>query len=233
MASASRLIGDYLAERDADARYASFDYCYGYFRSLSGNTSALKVPQEAQSACMQLMCYLASWGMFRGSSRLLREKSMRHFLPFVREIGSGQFDELWEIDCDDYSDENIRTLIGAYEEIRRLVVVGSQQPMILVTKVMLGAFGCCPAFDTQATNTLRTRYPKKSGAGGSGFRRFNRDALKLVAKCYDENRAVVDGFAASTKVLGFSSGKSTRRRYTKAKVLDMLLFRANGSPFTP
>ena len=229
MTKAEAYIKSFLSERNPETRYASFDYCYGYFRPFRDKTKEKQSEIDEQTACMQLMCYLASWGMFRGSSALLREKNMRHFLPFVKKVASGGFDELWDIDCDDYSSQKIQKLIDAYNEVKELVVVEKQQPMILTTKVMLGVFGCCPAFDTRVTTSLRRRYPKKSG--GSGFRTFNAKALELVAECYTENHTVIDSYAESTQVYDFSSNESPKHHYTKSKVLDMLLFSENDSSF--
>jgi hypothetical protein len=53
-----------------DARYASFDYCFNYFRSFreQDRTADIAAPQNLQMSCLQLGFYLASWGMLRGSS---------------------------------------------------------------------------------------------------------------------------------------------------------------------
>jgi len=234
MCNPNSLIEAYFLQRKPNSRYASFDYCYDYFRSMSGNSHIISLEQNKQTSCLQLMSYLASWGMLRASSRLLREKSMRHFVPVVDLIGSGDLDALWTIDCDSYSVSNIDLLIEAYKRIADLVADNDQHTLTLVTKIMMGVFGCCPAFDTRATDTLRMLYGKNSGSVAScGFRSFNSNALNFVKECYNANQSVVDKWANEIKTLDFDTTNDTDRRYTKAKVLDMLLFQAKGTPFTP
>jgi len=173
------------------------------------------------------MSYLGSWGMLRASSRLLREKSMRHFIPLVDLIASGEIDQLWEIDCDIYNDQNIDSMIASFYRIAAVVADENQQTLTLVTKIMLGVFGCCPAFDTRVTTALRVRYGRECG-----FRRFNKESLSLVARCYEETKSTVNRYAKRTRTIDFVTGKQTETNYTKAKVLDMILFQANGKRFT-
>lgn len=45
----------------ADARYASFDYCFNYFQSFRGRASELISEENLEHSCLQLGFYLASW----------------------------------------------------------------------------------------------------------------------------------------------------------------------------
>jgi len=96
--------------RQPDARYTSFDYCFNYFQSFrdSGNVA---YPENIQFSCLQLGFYLASWGMLRGSAKLL-QKSARHFAPVVEVIASMDR-TFWEIDADGYSESNIGETKGS------------------------------------------------------------------------------------------------------------------------
>ena len=78
-----------------DARYASFDYCFNYFRSFRerDRTADIAAPRNLQMSCLQLGFYLASWGMLRGSSTLLR-KSARHYEPVIDVIAAAPA-EVW------------------------------------------------------------------------------------------------------------------------------------------
>ena len=84
---------------------------------------------------------------------------------------------------------------------------------ILVTKVMLGVFGCVPAFDI---------YFKK-GFGVSGF---SRGSLRRVGDFYRANAATIDRLRQPT--LDFTTGQPTARLYTRAKVVDMVFFIEGG-----
>jgi hypothetical protein len=80
---------------------------------------------------------------------------------------------------------------------------------ILVTKTMLGVFGCVPAFD---------RYFRK----GFGCHTLCRDALLRIGTFYEDNRARIDGQRIFT--LDFISGLDTARTYPRAKIIDMIFF---------
>ena len=89
---------DTLPCRGADERYASFDYCYNYFQSFreQGCIDRLASHEHLQQSCLQVGFYLASWGMFRGSTFLL-QKSQRFLVPLVRCIAATP-PSLWSVD---------------------------------------------------------------------------------------------------------------------------------------
>jgi hypothetical protein len=97
-----------------------------------------------QISCLHLGFYLASWGMLRGSSTLLR-RSVKYFEPVVDVIMNAP-SEIWQIDTDRYSAESWSVLDEVSHRIRAAFAEGASD--ILVTKIMLGVFGCVPAFDT-------------------------------------------------------------------------------------
>lgn len=201
----------YLGAREQTGRYTSFDYCHNYFRSRyeEGRVAHLTDDDEIQLSCLHLGFYLASWGMLRGSSVLL-QRSVKHFAPVV-EVISQSPDQLWSIDADDYGDEACNLLFDAGRRIRAAFPEGASD--ILVTKIMLGVFGCVPAFDT---------YFKK----GFGVWTFGRKALDRVSRFYAENAEVIDQHRVPT--IDFATGNPTERRYSRAKVIDMIFFVQGG-----
>lgn len=80
---------------------------------------------------------------------------------------------------------------------------------ILVTKIMLGVYGNVPALD---------KYVKK----GIGVSTFGEKSLRAVRELYRANAALID--RSRVRTLHFVTGKPTRRRYTRAKVIDMACF---------
>jgi len=82
-------------------RYSSFDYCYNYFRRTENITGNI------EKSCLVLGFYLASWGMFRGSSFLLKEKSIRYFIPTIEYISTLP-ESVWKIDVDNYNSDSIK-----------------------------------------------------------------------------------------------------------------------------
>lgn len=57
----------YKADSGPNERYTSFDYCYNYFLTTND------LEKDIERSCLTLGFYLASWGMFRGSSFLLQK----------------------------------------------------------------------------------------------------------------------------------------------------------------
>lgn len=193
-------------------RYASFDYCFNYFQRFKEDNKIEELANEhnLQQSCLQLGFYLASWGMLRGSSFLL-EKSVRYYATLIKEIV--KFDKkIWDIDVDLYSDENIKLLLLCKSMICEALRDKGKDPSdILTTKIMLGVFGNIPAFDS---------YFKK----GFHFHYCKENQLKIIAKFYKDNKKIIDSHSEKIYTFDFLSGKETKIRYTKAKIIDMIGF---------
>ncbi len=202
----------YLSARDPSARYTSFDYCFNHFQQHRATVKAWGEPAGMEVSCLQLGFYLASWGMLRGSTPLL-QRSVRHLVPLVETIADAPA-EMWDVDLDGYDADGIDLLYRTAADVRHALrpVHASD---ILVSKVMLGVFGCVPAFDT---------YFKK----GFGVSTFSKGSLRLVGQFYRANAEKIDGLRQPT--LDFATGRPTTRLYTRAKVVDMVFFITGGYP---
>lgn len=209
-------VGAYLGSRNPTSRYASFDYCFNYFQSHreTDRLGGLAEGEALQLSCLHLGFYLASWGMLRGSSELL-QRSVRAYVPVVETLVAAPA-ALWSLDADGYSDDAATLILGFARDLRGVRHAGASD--ILVTKIMLGTMGCVPAFDT---------YFK----AGLGVSTFGRRALQKVADFYRANAAVID--AHQERTLDFNTGQPTERRYTRAKVIDMVFFMAGMRPVPP
>lgn len=205
-------VGRYLSARDPSARYTSFDYCYNHFQQHRAGVKTWGEPTGMEVSCLQLGFYLASWGMLRGSAELL-QRSARHLVPLVETIADVP-PEVWDLDLDGYNSDGIdlvfRTAADVHHALRPL-----QASDILVTKIMLGVFGCVPAFDT---------YFKK----GFGVSTFSKGSLRQVGEFYRSNASHIDALRQPT--LDFTTGQPTTRPYTRAKVVDMIFFIKGGYP---
>lgn len=204
-------LATYLGAREPTARYTSFDYCFNYFRDVRAGESpdCLTDAGHLEASCLQLGFYLASWGMLRGSSTLLR-RSVKHFAPAIEVVATAP-SEIWELDADQYSAESWQLLRETAVRLRAAFPEGASD--ILVTKIMLGVFGCVPAFDT---------YFKK----GFGVSTFGVRALERVGRFYRENSDVIERHRVPT--LDFETGGPTDHVYTRAKVIDMVFFVEGG-----
>ncbi len=190
-------------------RYSSFDYCFNYFQSFreQNRIGDIANPSHIQESCLQLGFYLASWGMLRGSS-FLQSKSMKVYEPLIHAI-SNENPILWEIDANNYSPDNIHSILGFRKKVIQILDFRNGPSDILVTKIMLGVFGNVPAFDS---------YFKK----GFGVSTFGKYSLEKVADFYKTNKDILD--QSRLKTLDFSTGQPTNRIYTRAKVIDMVFF---------
>ena len=131
-------------------RYRSWEHCYGYFRRVGPKGIAV----DRDHAALQLGFYLASWGMYRGSSFLLQHAYTVH-LGVVEAIAAPRFDDLWAKEFGSHDRDMklapiVLDAINTVKEAYRPFTPGSnsRQPSdTLVTKVLLGTFGCLPACD--------------------------------------------------------------------------------------
>lgn len=196
--------------QDASSRYASFDHCYNYFQGHreAGTESTLGGAGVRQVSCLQLGFFLASWGMYRGSAALLQQSS-RALLPAVELIAQAPA-TVWETDVALYDEDRIDQLLEFARAIGKVVPGGHSET--LTSKIMLGVFGCVPAFD---------RY-FRSGFVTSGFR---KKALLEIRTYHEQNRELIESHRTAT--IDFE-GKPTKRRYTQAKVIDMIFFVEGG-----
>jgi len=129
-------------------RYRSWEHCYSYFRR-----SRHGVGTDRDHAALQLGFYLASWGMYRGSSFLLQHTSTVH-RGVIDVVADPRFDELWETDLG-ASPEDVRFVPLVLELVADVaqayapfVGTSSGQPTdTLISKIVLGTFGCLPACD--------------------------------------------------------------------------------------
>ena len=71
-------------------RYASFDFCFNYFKTTENIT------KDIEKSCLTLGFYLASWGMYRGSSFMLQKsvKQLEKTVRYIAELDSS----FWNID---------------------------------------------------------------------------------------------------------------------------------------
>lgn len=203
-------------------RYASFDYCFNYFQRVKDKDDKSELTENMQHSCLQLGFYLASWGMYRGSTFLL-QKSAKVFKDLIEYIASPECD-VWYIDVHDYSDsENISKLIACEERIREklgkhdiekadgTILKDREATLTLTTKIMLGVFGNVPAFD----NYFRS---------GSKLGTFNELSLNKIKKFFDDHQKTISNEVKKTKTLEYNSGVKGDRNYTKAKIIDMIFF---------
>jgi len=198
--------------RNKYGRYASYDYCYNYFQS--GSTKI-----DLDIASLHLGMYLASWGMFRGSSFLLKQSSYKVFIPVIEILLKHK--EIWNIDVDSYDEEKVKEIIELKNEIRKkwheeLIKENQFNGMkpqsisdTLISKVLMGTMGIVPAFDNKFTNGLKLYTGEAVG--------FNYKTLLMLKEIYNKNEQI---FECKIPLI---SDKS--RYYKIAKKIDMVFWK--------
>ena len=138
-------------------RFRSFEHCYQFFKKYKNNN------HDIELAMLHLGFYLASWGMYRGSSFLL-QKDYRIYYEIIQILFKKEFDELWCIEKNLNSENkekygkltlNLHELLQDYLEKERnkyLKYMGKNKTTqeissVLTTKIMMGTLGCIPAYD--------------------------------------------------------------------------------------
>lgn len=140
------------ARANENGRSRSWEHCYRVFRDARTDPSP-----DYDYLSLHLAFYLASWGMYRGSSFLL-QKDYKVLSPIVEKILKPEYDCLFGLACADLRNDDVQTqLTNVYNDIAndfgpvRNQVAGREVPSpvspVLITKILMGTLGCVPAYD--------------------------------------------------------------------------------------
>ena len=135
-----------------NGRSRSWEHCYRVFRDARIDPSPV-----CDYLSLHLAFYLASWGMYRGSSFLL-QKDYKVLTPIVEKILKPEYDCLFGLACTDLRESEVQdSLEKLYKFIAehfgpiRDEVAGRKVPSsvspVLITKILMGTLGCVPAYD--------------------------------------------------------------------------------------
>ena len=140
------------ARADENGRSRSWEHCYRVFRDARTDPSP-----DCDYLSLHLAFYLASWGMYWGSSFLL-QKDYKVLVPIVEKILKPEYDCLFGVACvglreDEVQDrlEKLCDDIAEHFGPIRDEVAGREVPTpvspVLITKILMGTLGCVPAYD--------------------------------------------------------------------------------------
>ena len=140
------------ARANENGRSRSWEHCYRAFRDARTDPSP-----DYDYLSLHLAFYLASWGMYRGSSFLL-QKDYKVLVPIVEEILKPEYDCLFGVACVGLREPEVQErytnvyhyIAEHFRPIRDEVagrVVASQVSPVLTTKILMGTLGCVPAYD--------------------------------------------------------------------------------------
>lgn len=183
---------------DPEGRFHSWEHCYKCFHEARIERDNNTVDYD--NLCLHLAFYLASWGMYRGSSFLL-QKDYRIHKPVVKLLLNPQYDCLFGLNCCELEKEEIQDKLeklqtairNEYTDIRKTVKKkGKVQHNVsntLITKIIMGTLGCVPAYDrffidgVKELNVTTGNYSiKNSLLPLATFYKKNYDALEKLRK---------------------------------------------------
>lgn len=129
---------------DEYTRYKSWEHCYNAFKKYRHDKD------KTEFLCMHLSCFMASWGMLRGSK--LIEYDYFIYKDFVTEISDSKYDRLYDdsFENNDLINELVNIINKLYlHKISKKARITENDRLsdTFVTKILLGVFGCVPAFD--------------------------------------------------------------------------------------
>ena len=140
------------ARANENGRSRSWEHCYRVFRDARTAASP-----DYDYLSLHLAFYLASWGMYRGSSFIL-QKDYKVHTPIVEKILKPEYDCLFGLACADLRNDDVRVqlkklsddIADDFRPIRNEVAgreVASPVSPVLITKILMGTLGCVPAYD--------------------------------------------------------------------------------------
>ena len=195
---------------DQHGRDHSWEHCYKQFYDAHNGSSF-----DIDYLSLHLAFYLASWGMYRGSSFLL-QKDYKVHRDAVEIILNKDYKPLLGIECQKLS-ENLELLKALYDSLeyhydsvkRKTDRLNSNTPpsSTLITKVLLGTLGCVPAYDEYFSKAVRS---EKVAPGGYG-----KNSIEKLIKFYEAHFEVLED---RRKQLIYAPG------YPQMKLLDMLFW---------
>ena len=195
---------------DENGRYRSWEHCYKCFHDARNNSKA-----DLDYLSLQLAFYLASWGMYRGSSFLL-QKDYRVHVPVVQEILNPKYDCLFGMECIDLRKKEIQGrltdiesfMADYYDDIRKRVKeieVKNQLSSTLITKILMGTLGCVPAYDRYFIDGVKDQ---KVTTGN-----YNIKSLLGLVDFYEHNMSKLENARKRLEVYDL--------QYPQMKLLDM------------
>ena len=198
------------ARANENGRSRSWEHCYRVFRDARTDPSP-----DYDYLSLHLAFYLASWGMYRGSSFLL-QKDYKVHAPIVEEILKPEYDCLFGLACADLRDDDVwdqytnlyKYIDGYFDPIRNEVAgrkVTTPVSPVLITKILMGTLGCVPAYDRFFIDGIKKHKVTTQ--------EYSLKSLLRLAKFYEEHNDRLEEARRGFEVDGLI--------YPQMKLLDM------------
>lgn len=190
-------------------RLRAWDYLWDYMQSVD-EWADLASNKNIRNTALNIGFYLANWGMFRGSSGLPYVN-----LRFFEDLTSFLFTEIptefWNLTLKEFKPENTKNLEVFDEGIRKIRDFGKNRitwTQTLTTKLLLGIWGQCPAFDTYFSQ---------------GFKKYETETGNILPRIISARYLIrLNELRKNWPRLEFKTPDGNR--YPMGKVIDMAFF---------
>ena len=139
----------------------SWENCYKFF--LENHDEIVKADEKSnllEIAALQLGFYLASWGMYRGSA-FIRRYDHNVFKKLIIKLLT-DCKNLWNKDVKWEDLEKANNIISKYfselkinDSSKNNEKYKNKPSQTLITKILMGIFGCVPAYDRYVLRALK------------------------------------------------------------------------------
>lgn len=155
-------------------RFNSWKNCYQYFQN-----SYFKDKGDDDTAALHLGFYLASWGMYRGSTFLLQNDYKIHteVVRLIKEYNSKKISDLNIL---------VKSIVDYYKNNAHKNSKDSNESSdTLITKILLGTLGNTPAYDRFFIEGITLH--NKNNPSKKIHKNFSTKNLSQLNKFYLEN----------------------------------------------
>ena len=196
-------------------RYMSWEYYYGFFYN---NKNKFENDDILDTAALHLAFYLASWGMYRGSSFLLQYDYKIHkgALKIMSENKYASLQNLYK--PGDFTPAVIDTMFDLVESLSKYYEKNckTKPTDTLITKILLGTFGCVPAYDRYVKQCIRKQISENNKSLKASF---NKKQFEHLIAWIDSEDKKSNKSISNLKLIG-NDGKSDFD-YPLMKKIDM------------
>ena len=139
-------------------RSMSWDICHGEFLTAKKSGTINK-----RELALHLMGFLGSWGMYCRQAPLLLNHHYLVHEDLIDILMNKKYDPLFGVNNLVDFKNNITLMYDAYDDISNYYkALGVSRVITLSSKIMLGVYGCVPAFDNKVNNALAILQCKNS-----------------------------------------------------------------------
>ena len=179
-----------------------------------------KTNPDIDKLTIHLAFYLASWGMYRGSSFLL-QKDYKIHEEAVKEIIKEDYDDLVAIKFNELKGENLKKLerLNSFlrQHYRKIAEKEEDEKIsdILITKILLGTLGCVPAYDNYFKKGFKKFNTLGSFSNNEG--KLNERSILRLTEFYEKYEKELEEKRKEFKI----KINNKNVEYPQMKVLDM------------